>query len=416
MIGTVAFTDAGDARRHDRARRRARADRRRRARTAWSRPAAGSRGRRSRRRMPWRRCVTAGPAASSTRAWTATARCEGPDTDGARASVRGGRRSARRLLRRDRHARRTSRPSRSCRTATSTGVIVGKALYERKFSVDRSRAWRSGRRSRERAQARDPVPRRRQGARREGHQLRGPARCRRPGGAGRALRRRGRRRARVPGHHRVARAARDDRAAGAAHRGQRLHPVHDRGRHPFARGCAGRARRGRRQGVRQLRRGRTPGPDGRAGRHVRRSVRGARDRRETGRRQARGLRQRRPGGHGPRRRRVGARGRRARSGGDPAHQHGPRRHEGRLRPGADPRGGGGRRHPRDRVGRRRRAVTPERGDHRSARRRGAGRVDLPLRAVQGPRREGAPPRRGHPCSDLPRPCFEVSCYSPGRAP
>ena len=40
---------------------------------------------------------------------------------------------------------------------------------------------------------------------------------------------------------------------------------------------------------------------------------------------------------GPRRGRVGARGRRARSGGDPAHEHGPRRHQGRLRARADAR-------------------------------------------------------------------------------
>ena len=36
-------------------------------------------------------------------------------------------------------------------------------------------------------------------------------------------------------------------------------------------------------------------------------------------------------GRGPRGRRLGARGRRARSGGDPADQHGPRRHQRRLR-------------------------------------------------------------------------------------
>ena len=69
--------------------------------------------------------------------------------------------------------------------------------------------------------------------------------------------------------------------------------------------------------------------------------------------QLRGLRERRPGGHRARRRRVGARGRRARRGGDPAHQHGPRRDEGRLRPAADARGRGRGRHPGDRLGRRR---------------------------------------------------------------
>ena len=56
------------------------------------------------------------------------------------------------------------------------------------------------------------------------------------------------------------------------------------GRHPLARGRAGRARRGRRQGVRELRGGRAAGADGRAGGHVRRPVRGARDRREARRR------------------------------------------------------------------------------------------------------------------------------------
>ena len=64
-----------------------------------------------------------------------------------------------------------------------------------------------------------------------------------------------------------------------------------------------------------------------ARRDVRRAVRRARDRREahSGRR-VRGVSQRRPGGDRQRRGRVGARGRRARGGGDPAHEHGPRRH------------------------------------------------------------------------------------------
>ena len=54
---------------------------------------------------------------------------------------------------------------------------------------------------------------------------------------------------------------------------------------------------------------------------------------------------------------MGARGRRARGGGDPADQHGPRRHRGRLRARADPAGGrrGGR--AGDRLGRRRDAST-----------------------------------------------------------
>ena len=78
----------------------------------------------------------------------------------------------------------------------------------------------------------------------------------------------------------------------------------------------------------------------------------------------RGVRERRPGRDRQRRGRMGARRRRARSGGDPAHQHGPRRHEGRLRPRADARGRGRRRHPGDRLGRRRAAGAPQRGDLR----------------------------------------------------
>ena len=54
-----------------------------------------------------------------------------------------------------------------------------------------------------------------------------------------------------------------------------------------------------------------------------------------------GLRARRPHAHRQGRRRLGARGRGARRGGDPAHEHGPRRDQGRLRRGADPRGGRG---------------------------------------------------------------------------
>ncbi len=54
-----------------------------------------------------------------------------------------------------------------------------------------------------------------------------------------------------------------------------------------------------------------------------------------------GLPQRRPRPHRPRRRRVGRPGRGTGGGGDTAHLHGPRRHQGRLRPGAHPGGGGG---------------------------------------------------------------------------
>ena len=64
---------------------------------------------------------------------------------------------------------------------------------------------------------------------------------------------------------------------------------------------------------------------------------------------------------GPRRGRVGARGRRARRGGDPAHQHGPRRHQRRLRPRADLRRRRRGRRAGDRLGRRGRARAPRRG-------------------------------------------------------
>ena len=71
-------------------------------------------------------------------------------------------------------------------------------------------------------------------------------------------------------------------------------------------------------------------------------------------------------GRGARRRLLGARGGRARGGGGAADQHGPRRHQRRLRHRADPgrrrRGPG----PGDRLRRRRRARAPQRGDRRRA--------------------------------------------------
>ena len=72
-------------------------------------------------------------------------------------------------------------------------------------------------------------------------------------------------------------------------------------------------------------------------------------------------------------------GGRARRGGGPADQHGPRRHQRRLRHRADP--GGRRRGPGagDRLRRRRHARAPQRGDRRRRRRRRPLRLDLPLR-------------------------------------
>ena len=120
-------------------------------------------------------------------------------------------------------------------------------------------------------------------------------------------------------------------------------------------GRPGGARRRRRQGLGQLG---GPGPAraaDRAGRPLRRPVRRDRDRRQARGRRLGRLRQRRPQeGRGPRRGRLGAGGGRARGGGGAADQHGPRRHQRRLRHRADPRGrrrgaGAG-----DRLGRRRR--------------------------------------------------------------
>ena len=142
------------------------------------------------------------------------------------------------------------------------------------------------------SEARHPLPRRGRGPGGQGDQLRRPARRRRPGGARGSLRRRGRRRAGLPRHHRLARAAGDDRRAGAANRRQRVHPVRDRRRHPLGGRRPGRARRRRRQGLGQLRRAGAAGADRRAGRGVRLSVRGDRHRCQAPRRGLGRLRQR----------------------------------------------------------------------------------------------------------------------------
>ena len=78
------------------------------------------------------------------------------------------------------------------------------------------------------------------------------------------------------------------------------------------------------------------------------------------RRRLGGVRGRRAHGDRPRRGRLGARGIRARGRGDPADEHGPRRHQRRLRPRADGGRRGSRRRARDRLGRRRRARAPRR--------------------------------------------------------
>ena len=150
---------------------------------------------------------------------------------------------------------------------------------------------------------------------------------------------------------------------------------------------------GRRQGLGQLGGARPPGADRRARRRLRRPVRGGRDRRPARRRGLRRLRQRRAHrGRGSRGRRLGARGDRARGGGGAAHEHGPRRHHRRLRPGADPRGRRRGRGPGDRLGRRRRAAPPGRGRHRGRRRGRPRRLDLPLRRALDRRGEGGDAR------------------------
>ena len=109
---------------------------------------------------------------------------------------------------------------------------------------------------------------------------------------------------------------------------------------------------------------------------LRLAVRGDRDRRqEAPRRPAAAGRsyvaRRAHAGRGSRRRGVGARGGRARGGGGAADQHGPRRHQRRLRPRADPRGRRRGRRAGDRLGRRRASSSTSSRASRGRRRRGA---------------------------------------------
>ena len=106
-----------------------------------------------------------------------------------------------------------------------------------------------------------------------------------------------------------------------------------------------------------------------------------------------GLRPRRAHAHRHRRDRVGgARGRAGRRRVH-AHQHGPRRHARRLRPGAHARGGARRGRAGHRLRRRRHARAPRRRAHRRRGRRRAGREHLPLRHLQ---------HRARPRSSWPR--------------
>ncbi|MDE2276319.1 MAG: 16S rRNA (guanine(966)-N(2))-methyltransferase RsmD [Burkholderiales bacterium] len=89
---------------------------------------------------------------------------------------------------------------------------------------------------------------------------------------------------------------------------------------------------------------------------------------------------------------------------DPADQHGPRRHQERLRPRAHARGGRRGAGAGDRLGRRRRARTLERRHPPGRRRRGAGGEHLPLRRIHGRPGQGpAGPRRHRGAALKPTP-------------
>src|SRR5215210_4569041 len=86
---------------------------------------------------------------------------------------------------------------------------------------------------------------------------------------------------------------------------------------------------------------------------------------------------------------MGPGGGRAGGRGDPAHEHGPRRHRGWLRARADTPGGRRRGRAGDRLGRSRHARPPRRGGRSRRSRRGAVRLDLPLPPPQRGGGEGA---------------------------
>ena len=182
----------------------------------------------------------------------------------------------------------------------------------------------------------------------KGVRFEGLTRGRRPGRARRALLRLGRGRARVPRREGDARRARRSRRARRADRRSPCDPVHRRRRRALGRGRRGPPRGGRRQGLGQQRGARATracsasSPDGSARRP------------SSSRSTPRGERCRTPGRHRGRKtlgRRLGARGRRARGGRDPAHVDRRRRHAGGLRPRAHRVRERGRVGARDRIGR-----------------------------------------------------------------
>ena len=159
-----------------------------------------------------------------------------------------------------------------------------------------------------------------------------------------ALQRAGRRRADLPRHHRHQRRPRPD-PAHHRRRGQPgLHPA-DRGRRRAQRGrCAAPAQRRRRQGELQLRRCGRARPHPRRERQVRCPVHRGRHRRPSAAMATTSPPEAPAGTSTPTaaaRHRLDAvawaRQMAEFGAGDPADQHGPRRHQERLRPGADPR-------------------------------------------------------------------------------
>ena len=226
------------------------------------------------------------------------------------------------------------------------GVIVGRALYEDVVHARRrrSRPARGGGLSAHAHEARHPVPRRPRGPRRQGRQLRRAARRGRPGRARRRLRQGGRRRARLPRHHRHAtRSAPSMLDVATPHRRGGLHPVHGRRRDALGRRHPRDARRPAADKI-SLNSAAVRDPqlitrDGAAS-TARQCIVVAIDARRV------------PGGRerwevfinggrintGIDAIEWAARGRAARRRRDPAHEHGPRRHERRLRHPAHARG------------------------------------------------------------------------------
>ena len=121
-----------------------------------------------------------------------------------------------------------------------------------------------------------------------------------------------------------------------------------------------------------------------------------------------GLRRRRPHADRARRGRVGARGRRARGGGDPAHLDGPRRHQGRLRPRPAARDRERRRRAGDRLRRRRRARAPRRRASAPARTRSCSPRSSTTASTRSPRSSATSPRPGVGVAGQH---FGVSCVS-----